>query len=58
MQTLNVSYDLKTLRHKPTISMVLEDPFIAPSFFYLSTHISSRPQRFLPVQMTGGWISA
>ena len=29
-------------------------PLFAPSFFYPSTHISTHPQRFLPVQMTGG----
>ena len=28
--------------------------FFAPSLFYPSTHISTHPQRFLPVQMTGG----
>ena len=32
-------------------------PFFAPSFFYPSTHISTRPYSFLPVQMTGGRIS-
>ena len=34
--------------------MVLEDPFSAPSFFihHPSTHISTRPYSFLPVQMT------
>ena len=30
----------------------------APSFFYPFTHISTRPQRVLPVQMTGGQVSA
>ena len=29
----------------------------APSFFYPSPHISTRPQRFLPVPMMGGWVS-
>ena len=38
------------------ISMVLEDVF-APSFFYPSTHISTRQYSFLPVQMTGGQVS-
>ena len=32
--------------------MVLED-FFAPSLFYPSTHISTRPQRVLPIEMTG-----
>ena len=28
--------------------------FFAPSFLYPSTYISTRPQWFLPFQMTGG----
>ena len=28
--------------------------FFAPSFFYPSTHISTRPYLFLSIQMTGG----
>ena len=32
--------------------------FFAPSFFYPSTHISTCPYSFLPVQMTGGRVSA
>ena len=28
-------------------------PFFAPSFFYPSTHISTRPYSFIPVQVTG-----
>ena len=32
-------------------------PFFAPSFFYPSTHISTRPYSFLPVQMMGGRVS-
>ena len=33
-------------------------PLFAPSLFYPSTHISTRPYLFLPVQMTGGQVSA
>ena len=32
-------------------------PFFAPSFFYPSTHISTRLYSFLPVQTTGGRVS-
>ena len=39
-----------------TVSMVFEDIFC--SFIcYPSTHISTRPYSFLPVQMTGGRVS-
>ena len=31
--------------------------FFAPSFFYPSTHISTCPYSFLPIQMTGGRVS-
>ena len=31
--------------------------FFAPSFFYLSTHISTRPYSFLSVQIMGGRVS-
>ena len=37
--------------------MVLEDPFWLLHFFP-STHLPTRPQRFLPIQMTGGLVSA
>ena len=30
----------------------------AHSLFYPSTHISTHPYWFFPVQMTGGWVSA
>ena len=63
----NVSDDLKwptnTHSHhlhslsRLTISMVLEDLFFCSFNFYLSTHISTRPNSFLPVQMTGGRVS-
>jgi len=29
----------------------------APSFFYLSTNISTHPQWILPIEMMGGWDS-
>ena len=32
--------------------------FFASSFFEPSTHISTCPQRFLPIQMMGGRVSA
>ena len=38
--------------------MVLKERSFAPSFFYPSTHISTRPKRFLPAQMTGRQVSA
>ena len=43
--------------YKHTISMVLEHLFCSFIFLpihHLSTHIFTRPQRFLPIQMTGG----
>ena len=67
VQTLNVSDDLKwtintcdiifTHFQGITTSMVLEDLFCS-FILYPSTHISTRPQWFLPVQMTGGRFSA
>ena len=45
--TTNTHVKLFTFTFK-AISMVLED-FFAPSFFYPSTHISTRPYSFLRV---------
>ena len=33
-------------------------PFLLLNFFYLSSHISTCPKRFLPIQKTGGQVSA
>ena len=54
----NIHMTLFTLTFKAylTISMLLKEIF-APSFFCLSTNISTRPYLFLPVQMTGGRVS-
>ena len=65
---LKVSDDLKwTTNTRDTIFTHLQGitkniygfgkPFFAPSFFYPSTHISTRPYSFLPIQMTGGRVS-
>ena len=39
------------------LSMIFED-FFAPSFVYLSAHISICPKQVLPTQITGGRVSA
>ena len=65
---LNVSDDLKwTTNTRDTIFTHFQGitnniygfgrPFFAHSFVYPSTHISTRPYSFLPVQMTGGRVS-
>ena len=65
---LKVSDDLKwTTNTRDTIFTHLQGitnniygfgkPFFAPSFFYPSTHISTRPYSFLPIQMMGGRVS-
>ena len=50
-----------TFKASLTISMVLEDLFLLLHFlsvYHPSTHISTCPYSFLPVQMTGGQITA
>ena len=65
---LNVCDDLKwTTNTRDTIfthlqgitnnRIILEDLFLLLYVFYPSTHISTRPYSFLPVQMMGGRVS-
>ena len=57
----HVTQFVLTFKAELTISVVLEDLFVLLLHFlpghHPSTHISTRPYSFLPVQMTGGRVS-
>ena len=51
---LNVSDDLKwTTKHVTIFTRFQGKTLFAPSFFYPSTHVSTRPYSFIPFQWTG-----